>query len=86
MHYTIILCMYHQYAHVVPYTVQLYYVFMYYQSYTCTVQKDLMWRLRFYLSCQKKALTKYLKSVSWNVPQKAKQALDLLAKWEPHGC
>lgn len=29
------------------------------------------------------ALTKYLKSVSWNVPQEAKQALDLLAKWSP---
>jgi len=29
------------------------------------------------------ALTKFLKSVNWKVPQEAKQALDLLNKWSP---
>jgi len=29
------------------------------------------------------ALTKFLKSVNWKVPQEAKQALDLLSRWSP---
>jgi phosphatidylinositol 3-kinase len=46
-------------------------------------EKDLIWKFRFYLSTQKKALTKFLKSVNWKVVQEAKQALDLLNKWSP---
>ncbi|XP_064619117.1 phosphatidylinositol 3-kinase catalytic subunit type 3-like [Lineus longissimus] len=45
--------------------------------------QDLVWKFRFYLSNQKKALTKFLKSVNWNVLQEAKQGLDLLRKWSP---
>jgi len=34
------------------------------------------------ISCVQ-ALTKFLKSVNWKVPQEEKQALDLLNKWSP---
>jgi len=44
---------------------------------------DLIWKFRFYLSNQKKALTKFLKSVNWDVAQEVKQALELLNKWSP---
>ncbi|XP_065671511.1 phosphatidylinositol 3-kinase catalytic subunit type 3 isoform X3 [Hydra vulgaris] len=46
-------------------------------------EKDLIWQFRFYLSTNKKALTKFLKCVNWNHTLEAKQALDLLYKWEP---
>jgi len=36
-----------------------------------------------FLSFSLQALTKFLKSVNWKVPQEAKQALDLLNKWSP---
>ena len=48
-----------------------------------SAEKDLLWQFRFYLSNQKKALTKFLKCVNWNHPQEAKQAIDLIQKWEP---
>ncbi|KAL5005430.1 hypothetical protein ScPMuIL_018886 [Solemya velum] len=46
-------------------------------------EEDLVWKFRFYLSTQKKALTKFLKCVNWSMPQEAKQALELLTKWSP---
>ncbi|KAJ8304892.1 hypothetical protein KUTeg_018475 [Tegillarca granosa] len=46
-------------------------------------EEDLVWKFRFYLSTQKKALTKFLKCVNWSVPQEAKQAVELLSKWNP---
>ncbi|XP_031574116.1 phosphatidylinositol 3-kinase catalytic subunit type 3-like isoform X2 [Actinia tenebrosa] len=46
-------------------------------------EKDLVWQFRFYLTNQKKALTKFLKCVDWSEPQEAKQALELLDKWNP---
>ena len=33
--------------------------------------------------CLFQALTKFLKSVNWDVSQEVKQALDLLQKWSP---
>ncbi|XP_077989101.1 phosphatidylinositol 3-kinase catalytic subunit type 3-like [Glandiceps talaboti] len=45
-------------------------------------EEDLLWKFRFYLTNQKQALTKFLKCVNWNLPQEAKQALDLLGKWQ----
>jgi len=44
-------------------------------------EKDLIWKFRFYLSNQKKALAKFLKCVDWQVTLEAKQALDLLTRW-----
>jgi len=46
-------------------------------------EKDLLWKYRFFLTSQKKALTKFLKSVNWQVEKEEKQALDLLEKWIP---
>ncbi|XP_070542785.1 phosphatidylinositol 3-kinase catalytic subunit type 3-like [Ptychodera flava] len=45
-------------------------------------EEDLVWKFRFYLTHQKQALTKFLKCVNWNLPPEAKQALDLLGKWQ----
>lgn len=46
-------------------------------------EQDLIWKYRFYLSTQKKALTKFLKCVHWEVGGEVRQALILLAKWAP---
>ncbi|XP_066921593.1 phosphatidylinositol 3-kinase catalytic subunit type 3-like isoform X2 [Clytia hemisphaerica] len=46
-------------------------------------EKDLIWQFRFYLTSQKKALTKFLKCVNWNHPSETKQAIELLHKWDP---
>uniref|UniRef100_A0A914WFW2 Phosphatidylinositol 3-kinase catalytic subunit type 3 n=1 Tax=Plectus sambesii TaxID=2011161 RepID=A0A914WFW2_9BILA len=44
-------------------------------------QRDLIWKFRFYLSGNKKALTKFLRSVNWEEEQEARQATDLLKEW-----
>uniref|UniRef100_F6ZM84 Phosphatidylinositol 3-kinase catalytic subunit type 3 n=1 Tax=Xenopus tropicalis TaxID=8364 RepID=F6ZM84_XENTR len=46
-------------------------------------EQDLVWKFRHYLTNQEKALTKFLKCVNWDLPQEAKQALELLGKWKP---
>lgn len=46
-------------------------------------EQDHVWRFRFYLSNQKKALTKFLKCVNWNHSGEAKQALSMLKIWAP---
>ncbi|KAG8131305.1 putative Phosphatidylinositol 3-kinase catalytic subunit type 3-like protein, partial [Naja naja] len=46
-------------------------------------EQDLVWKFRYYLTHQEKALTKFLKCVNWHLPQEAKQALELLGKWKP---
>lgn len=46
-------------------------------------EQDLVWKYRFYLSNQKKALTKFLKCVNWSQSQEVKQALELLSAWTP---
>ncbi|KAJ3092312.1 Phosphatidylinositol (PI) 3-kinase [Quaeritorhiza haematococci] len=45
-------------------------------------EKDLLWKFRFYLTRDKKALTKFLKCVVWTDPIEVKQAVDLLGHWE----
>ncbi|KAF8985638.1 Phosphatidylinositol (PI) 3-kinase [Entomortierella lignicola] len=51
-------------------------------SHSLTVEeKDLLWKFRFYLTRDKRALTKFLKSVVWSDPAEAKQAVDLLPAW-----
>ncbi|KAK6092919.1 Phosphatidylinositol (PI) 3-kinase [Batrachochytrium dendrobatidis] len=44
-------------------------------------EKDLLWKFRFYLTRDKKALTKFLKCVIWTDPTEAKQAVELLNVW-----
>jgi phosphatidylinositol 3-kinase len=44
-------------------------------------EKDLLWKFRFYLTREKKALTKFLKCVVWKDPTEAKQAVELLQLW-----
>jgi phosphatidylinositol 3-kinase len=44
-------------------------------------EKDLVWNYRFYLSKDKKAVTKFVKSVTWTDPLEAKQAMELLNSW-----
>lgn len=46
-------------------------------------EQDLVWKFRYYLTNQEKALTKFLKCVNWGLAQEAKQALELLGKWKP---
>ncbi|KAI4988027.1 hypothetical protein ZWY2020_029657 [Hordeum vulgare] len=46
------------------------------------VTKQLVWKFRFSLMSEKKALTKFLRSVDWSDIQEAKQAVELMGKWE----
>nr|XP_022907731.1 phosphatidylinositol 3-kinase catalytic subunit type 3 isoform X2 [Onthophagus taurus] len=57
-------------------------------AYSSTVQlsneeQDNVWRYRFYLSSQKKALTKFLKCINWGQSGEVKQALAMLDIWSP---
>ncbi len=45
-------------------------------------QKELLWRYRFALTKEKKALTKFLTCVDWNDKQEAQQAVELIGEWE----
>lgn len=44
-------------------------------------EKDLVWKFRFYLTRDKRALTKFVKSVSWSDAAEVKQAVSLVYKW-----
>lgn len=46
-----------------------------------TEEQDLIWKFRFYLSTQKKALTKFVKCVNWKMPGEERQALEMLTLW-----
>lgn len=46
-------------------------------------EQDLVWKFRFYLANQKKALTKVLKCINWSTQSEVQQALDLLNHWVP---
>ncbi|GAB4839778.1 hypothetical protein Ancab_020488 [Ancistrocladus abbreviatus] len=45
-------------------------------------EKQLLWKFRFSLMSEKKALTKFLCCVEWSDLQEAKQAVELMGKWE----
>ncbi|XP_041990822.1 phosphatidylinositol 3-kinase, root isoform isoform X1 [Salvia splendens] len=45
-------------------------------------EKQLLWKFRFSLMAEKRALTKFLRCVEWSDVQEAKQALELMGKWE----
>ncbi|CAL5188996.1 unnamed protein product [Lathyrus oleraceus] len=44
--------------------------------------RQLLWKFRFSLMSEKRALTKFLRCVEWSDVQEAKQALELMGKWE----
>lgn len=45
--------------------------------------QDMVWKFRFYLSTNKKALPKFLKCINWETPVEVRQALHLLEIWAP---
>jgi phosphatidylinositol 3-kinase len=45
--------------------------------------RELMWRFRYALSTDHRALTKFLKCVDWSDASEAKQAAELMASWSP---
>ena len=44
-------------------------------------EKDLIWKFRHHLTRDKRALTKFIKSVAWNDQSEARQAVQILPKW-----
>ena len=44
-------------------------------------EKDLVWKFRHHLTRDKRALTKFVKSVAWHDQSEARQAVQLLPKW-----
>lgn len=46
-------------------------------------EQDLVWKFRFYLINQKKALAKFLKCINWSSENEVQQAIGLLYKWSP---
>lgn len=44
-------------------------------------EKDEVWRFRYHLSGNKRALTKVVKSVNWNEQSESRQAIALLPRW-----
>ncbi|KAK0669580.1 kinase-like domain-containing protein [Cercophora samala] len=44
-------------------------------------EKDLIWKFRYHLTRNKKALTKFVKSVNWLDQAESKQAVQVLGKW-----
>ncbi|KAJ5353977.1 hypothetical protein N7541_006541 [Penicillium brevicompactum] len=46
-----------------------------------TEEKDLVWRFRYHLTREKKALTKFVKSVNWRDVGESRQAVEMFPKW-----
>lgn len=44
-------------------------------------EKDLVWKFRYHLARDKRALTKFIKSVNWQDQSESKQAIQVLGKW-----
>ncbi|CZR63709.1 probable 1-phosphatidylinositol 3-kinase [Phialocephala subalpina] len=44
-------------------------------------EKDLVWKFRHHLTRDKRALTKFVKSVNWQDQSESRQAVQILAKW-----
>jgi phosphatidylinositol 3-kinase len=44
-------------------------------------EKDLVWKFRHHLTRDKRALTKFVKSVNWHDQSESRQAVQILAKW-----
>lgn len=52
-------------------------------DYVETCDWQLLWRFRFSLTADRRALTKFLRCVDWSDAQDAKQAIELMYKWAP---
>uniref|UniRef100_A0A0N5AFY1 Phosphatidylinositol 3-kinase catalytic subunit type 3 n=1 Tax=Syphacia muris TaxID=451379 RepID=A0A0N5AFY1_9BILA len=46
-------------------------------------QRDLIWKFRYYLKNDKKALVKFIRTVNWKEGEESVQALELISNWEP---
>jgi len=46
-------------------------------------EQDLLWRFRYHLAANQKALAKFVKCVNWAADAEATQAMDLINKWAP---
>lgn len=46
-----------------------------------TEEKDLVWKFRYHLTRDKRAITKFVKSVNWHDSAEAKQAAQVLGRW-----
>jgi phosphatidylinositol 3-kinase len=46
-------------------------------------EKDMIWRFRHFLTRDKRALTKFVKSVNWADQKEAREASQMLPKWTP---
>ena len=44
-------------------------------------EKDLIWKFRHHLTREKRALTKFIKSVAWHDQNEVRQAIQILPKW-----
>ncbi|KAI9046895.1 hypothetical protein LZ554_008973 [Drepanopeziza brunnea f. sp. 'monogermtubi'] len=44
-------------------------------------EKDLVWKFRHHLTRDKRAMTKFVKSVNWSDQSESRQAVQILAKW-----
>ncbi|KAI0467469.1 phosphatidylinositol 3 [Xylaria cf. heliscus] len=44
-------------------------------------EKDLVWKFRYHLTKDKRALTKFIKSVNWQDQSESRQAIQVLGKW-----
>lgn len=57
-------------------------IMAYSPTHTLTLEeKDLVWKFRYHLTKDKRALTKFVKSVNWQDQSESKQAIQVLAKW-----
>ncbi|KAF7123343.1 hypothetical protein RHSIM_Rhsim12G0115800 [Rhododendron simsii] len=45
-------------------------------------ERQLLWKFRFSLMSEKRALTKFLRCVEWSDVQEAKQAVELMGRWQ----
>ncbi|TKR96795.1 hypothetical protein L596_010764 [Steinernema carpocapsae] len=46
-------------------------------------QRDLIWKFRYYLQRDKKALTKFVRSVNWEEKDEVNQAVKIIKEWDP---
>ena len=46
-------------------------------------EQDLIWRFRYHLAANQKALAKFVKCVNWAAEAEATQAMELINKWAP---
>lgn len=46
-------------------------------------EKEILWKFRFFISSNKKALLKFLRCIDWNDPQESQQAIELMKEWQP---